>query len=129
MIDLSAYFDDQIAELQEAKAQYEANLTAKYAEGYADGKASVVLPTPGTGELLFTQDDMGKLAATAKAEKDAEYQPQLVALNQRVDELVLLVDGIDLRISGAVSSARKDIAAKMRNTKVDDEALIQELEQ
>ena len=129
MIDLTAYFDDQIAKLQEAKAQYLANLEAKYSEGYADGKASIILPSEGTGEKLFTQEDMNKLAETAKAEKDAEYQPQINSLNEKVAALEAVVAGIDAKVADAVNAAKKEIAAKVKAAKADDDALIAELEQ
>jgi len=81
--------DEAIVKLQDAKALVETEKSeAKEAgrlegdkegfdRGYAEGKASVVLPEPGTGEKLFTQEDMDKVAAIAKDEVRGELQPQI----------------------------------------------------
>ncbi len=120
-MDLLGYFESQIATLQAAKDQYIADLQMKYDEGYAAGKASVVLPGTGTGTLLFTQEDMDAVALTAKAEKAAELQPQ-------IDAAVAEVAVVKAAGEQAVVDLKKDVAAKIRNASIDDMAIAAELE-
>ncbi len=95
-MDVMALFDSLIAQLQDGKQMLEGEKAASfqagkdegdkagYERGYAEGKASVVLPVPGTGEILFTQDDMDKVSAVAKDEVRAELQPQIDELKVQV---------------------------------------------
>jgi polyhydroxyalkanoate synthesis regulator phasin len=88
---------------------------AKYDAGYADGKASVVLPDPNGTDKLFTQADMDQLAATAKAEQQKAdqdaVQPQLDALSAQIadlkaqlaaspDELSQQIDALKVQVAG-----------------------------
>lgn len=76
---LKAPLQEKIVLADELVAEHESSVKAEYDRGYLEGKASVVLPDTGTGEKLFTQEDMNALAETAKAEKAAELQPQIDA--------------------------------------------------
>lgn len=118
-MDLMAFFDEKIAEFQEAKNQYVTNLEARYQQGYVDGKASVVLPDPNSGELLFTQADMDQVAATAKAEKDNEYAPQIAALNERISALESqpTVDA-DKVAADAIAAFKAELKAKYAEQQV-----------
>lgn len=84
---IKAPFAEIVAKVDSIPLAVEAGEKLAYDEGYLAGKASVVLPDPASGELLFTQADMDRLAETAKAEKDAQYLPQIDALNVKVAEL------------------------------------------
>lgn len=131
-MDLIAYFDGQISVLQEAKGQYTADLQAKLDEGFSSGKAvgdaegyaRGLAENVNVPDGVFTQEEMDK----ARAEKDAEYQPQLAALNEKVAALELQAQADRDAAVVAMSDLKKSIAQKIRDTQIDDLAVAAELE-
>lgn len=102
---IKAPFADVIAKVDSVPAQVDAHAAAEYSRGYDDGKASVVLPDTGTGEKLFTQEDMDSAAATAKVEMAAEMQPQIDSLALVVADLEAEADGLRAQVITAGADA------------------------
>lgn len=128
-----AVLSEQVAKIQEVKTQLEGELAAAkaagvtegdavgYERGYAEGKASVVLPSTGTGELLFTQEDMDRVSQTAKDEKTAELQPQiddlklqLAAAVEETAKIQLSLDEVKAAQAGAVDGALAAFKAELK---------------
>lgn len=118
--------DEAAVGLADEKA---ASYKAGYDLGYAEGKASVVLPDPSSGELLFTQADMDKLAVVAKEEQAkadaALFQPQIDELAAKVAALQAQVDGFPAEKEAAVLAKQAEIMADYASSKVDDKAFEQ----
>lgn len=110
MIDLNVWFDGQIGELQEAKAQYVGDLAAKDIEGYNRGLAENVNVPDG----VYTEEEL----ANAKAEVDAKVRAEMQAL----------VDAEKAAGEVALGELKKAVAAKIRDASVDDLAIAAELE-
>lgn len=153
-MDLIAYFDSQIASLQEAKqAHLDAVALAKeegklegdadgYKRGYEDGKASIELPAPVledgsvNPDLIYTQQQMNDAVNTGKEEVRQELQPQIDVLSADLGavkaelEALKAVPVIDVEAekAAAVAALKKDVAAKIRNSQIDDLALAQDLD-
>ena len=110
--------------LEDEKA---ASYKSGYDVGYAEGKASVVLPSV-EGEKLYTQGDMDALAAVAKDEQAkadlAVYQPQIDALNESVAALQVKVDGFEAEKMAAVDAKVAELVAEFEAAEVDNAALI-----
>lgn len=77
-------------------------LKAQYDAGYADGKASVVLPDPSNPDKLFSQADMDSAVKTAKDEQSSVDQDQISALNKQL-----------LDAQTALAAAQADTAAQV----------------
>lgn len=94
----------EVDALVELGVVMEAELQAKFQEG----KDSVILPEPGTGELLFTQDDMDALALQAKKEVTDVLQPQI---DQKVVELEAAVARVE-KVKAGATQAILDLKVK-----------------
>ncbi len=98
-----------------------------YDVGYAEGKASIVLPSD-DGEKIYSQGDMDKLAAVAKEEQSAAdvalFQPQIDALAEKVAAMQVLVDGFAVEKEAAVASKVAELIAEFENVELDNVALI-----
>jgi hypothetical protein len=135
-MDLIAYFDGQIAVLQEAKGQYTADLQAKYDEGHAVGQAAGDAAGYARGlaenvnvpDGVFTQEEMDNAKAEADAAVRAELQPQLAALAEKVAALETQAQVDRDAAVTAMSDLKKSVAQKIRDSSVDDLAIAAELE-
>lgn len=97
-------------------------------QAFLDGKASVVLPEEGTGEKLFTQDDMNRLAEQAKAEKAAELQGAIDAANAETSAVKAQAEADKLAAEQAHVDFKKEVARRIRDSQIDDLAIAAELE-
>jgi flagellar biosynthesis/type III secretory pathway protein FliH len=153
-MDLIAYFDSQIASIQEAKqAHLDAVALAKeegklegdvdgYKRGYEEGKAAIELPAPVledgsvNPEAIYTQAQMNDAVNTGKEEVRFELQPQIDAMSAQLAEVkaeleaLKAVPAVDVEAekAAAVAALKKEIAGKIRNSQIDDLALAQDLD-
>jgi len=69
----------EVAKLDELEGDIQADMKAQYDAGYADGKASVVLPDPNDPGAKYTQAQLDEAIANAKLEAAQDLQPQIDA--------------------------------------------------
>ena len=121
-MDLIAWFDGQIASLQEAKqAHLDAVAVAReegklegdqsgYARGYEEGKAAIELPAPVledgsvNPEAQYTQQQMNDAVNTGKEEVRMEMQPQ-------IDQLVGQVSALSAELEALKAIPAVDVEA------------------
>jgi hypothetical protein len=120
-MDLMGYFDSQIETLKAAKDQYVQDLDGKFKEG----QASIILPEPGNPDAQYTQAQMDALAVQVREEKDAEYKVQIDALNAQIADAAA---NVDVKVTEAMASVKKDIANKIKAAQADDLAIAADLE-
>lgn len=116
-MDMTALYEEIKLKLQEiglkvdeAQAGLEVEKQASYQKGYEDGKASVVLPEPGTGEKLFTQEDMDRVAEIAKQEKLMEIQPQLDQLTSDLAAAKAEIDVLKAELEAIKADVQNQVA-------------------
>lgn len=116
--------DSAAVGLEEEKA---ASYKAGYDTGYAEGKASVVLPSEG-GDKIYSQADMDNLAAVAKAEQQKAdqdlFQPQIDKLSADMAAMQVVVDGFEADKQAAVEAKVQELVAEFEAAEVDNAALI-----
>lgn len=112
---IKAPFAELVQKVDSIPAAVEAGEQAAYDQGYQDGKASVVLPVEGTGDKLFTQEDMNKLAETAKQEvRDLEMTPAIESLNAQITELSTRVGNLENELAQAGPNAVANFKAELK---------------
>jgi hypothetical protein len=115
------------AKAQEGQVGIADELLAKYDEGYgkgfADGKASVVLPDPTNPDKLYTQADMDKVAAQAKADQvtaDQAAADQAAAeLKAAQDELAALKQDVGAKIHDGIAAFKAQELEKLKGLEAD----------
>jgi multidrug resistance efflux pump len=65
------------------------------------------MPDVGTGEKLFTQEDMDRVAETAKQEKLMEIQPQLDQLNADLAAAKAEIDVLKVELEAIKADVQK----------------------
>ena len=118
-MDIIAWCDAQIEELQEVKTAHLAAVDASYAKGYADGKDAVELPEPTNPDAQYTQAQMNDAVNTGKDEVRAELQPQLDAI---ASELAEVKASIEPAKADAVATFKADLKAKYEEQQVAEQA-------
>lgn len=127
-MELNVWFDEKIGEFSGAKDQYNADLIAKKAEGFAEGQASIVLPDPADPSAQYTQAQMDELAVIVRGENDAE----VAGLQGQIDSLRQELDSVKAGQAQAISDLKVAMVDKVRAFKQSgdqsEEALIADLQ-
>lgn len=118
----------QIGDLSvQAQTSLSDELDAKYKEGYdkgfADGKASVVLPDPNNPDKLYTQADMDRVAAQAKADQVAADQAAAdkaaADLKAAQDALAALQQDVGAKIHDGIQAFKAQELEKLKGLEAD----------
>lgn len=127
-MELNVWFDEKIGEFSGAKDQYNADLIAKKAEGFAEGQASIVLPDPADPSAQYTQAQMDELAVIVRGENDAE----VAGLQGQIDSLRQELDSVKAGQAQAVADVKAALIEKVKSFKASgdqaEDALINELQ-
>jgi flagellar biosynthesis/type III secretory pathway protein FliH len=150
-VDVMAWFDKNITELQEVKTQVVEDLAVKREEGRLEGdgtgyergfkEGKVVGYNEGLAENenipdgVFTEQELQNAKAEGEAAGRAAMQPQIDELSQKLSALQVEFDGLkaasdakDGEHKEAIKALKIGYAAKIRDTQVDDLALASEME-
>lgn len=110
----------EVAKLDQLASDIEADLKAQYDAGYADGKASVVLPDPTDPGAQYTQAQLDEAVANAKLEVEQELKPQIEAAVGERDEALKHAEAVKATALEAISDlkAKDDLLADEAASKV-----------
>lgn len=127
---IKAPFQGMIDAADAIPALVDAAELAKFNEGFVSGQASIVLPSPDSPDVVYTQADMDKLAEIVRAENVealAAKDVELAGLGEKLVTLQAEVDGLPQVLADAVTTAKSEFLAKLEAVEVDNQALIAEL--
>lgn len=79
---------------------------------YLRGQASIVLPEPGTGELIYSQEDADKLAEVVRGENDEEVA-KLTAVVSEKDAKIVELESALVSKDAEKEQALKDLSVEI----------------
>lgn len=127
-MDLKKHLQDAAAVAADAVSQYDVDVAAAKAEGIEEGRGQIQLPEPTNPDAQYTQAQMNEAVSTAVENERNASAASIAAAQQATNEARAALESKDSEHKAAVSSLKKDIAGKIRNAKIDDEAIAAELE-
>lgn len=127
-MDLKKHLQDAASVAAEAVSQYDVDVAAARAAGIEEGREQIELPEPSNPDAQYTQQQMNDAVSTAvQNEKDASAAA-ISAAEAKASAAEEKLAGKDEEHKAAVTSLKKDIAGKIRNAKIDDLAIADDLE-
>ena len=127
-MDLKKHLQDAAAVAAEAVSQYDVDMAAARAAGIEEGREQIELPEPTNPDAQYTQAQMNDAVSTAvQNEKDAS-KAAIEAAEAKAARAEESLAAKDEEHKSAMTSFKKDIAGKIRNSSIDDLAIADELE-
>lgn len=116
-----APFQASIDAANSIPALVDATEKVNYDLGFADGQASIILPSPTDPTANYTQADMDALAVLVRSENKAQLEAkdeEIAAIALVRDGLQAQVDDFSNQVSNAVSLVKSDLLAKYKELQV-----------
>lgn len=109
------------------KAAYDKGFAEGNVAGIAAGKDMIVLPAEGTGELVYTQEQLAEAVSNGKVQQAAEDQLVIDDLKKQLEAAQAALVGKDEEKAQALAVLRADMIAKVQNFEANEDQSMKDL--